>query len=83
MGRGVYRGGEDVLKLFQWLFGSSRSQPLPSPEAELSAARRARHDAYMAVRSAESRRDDRDLGRARMVLQEATTRELQAGRVTA
>lgn len=57
-----------------WLFGSSRSQPLIKAQAQRAAAR-------AAVIDAETRRDDRDLGRARMILQEATTRELQAGRV--
>lgn len=46
----------------------------------LAKAMRARREAYERAVDAERRGDDRDLGRARMMLQEATLAELRAAR---
>lgn len=48
-----------MLKLFQWLIGSSRSQPLTDPEAARSAAR-ARFEQAFAI---ELRRVDEERAR--------------------
>lgn len=58
---------------FLRLFRSAQSQPLED-------ARARRSEALRAVQDATERRDDRDLGRALMVLRQATHDELSAAR---
>lgn len=70
-----------IRAIREWLasyFGSSREFAHMSGTA-LDEAMARRAQAYARVRDAEQREDDRDLGRARMVLAQATHDELWAG----
>lgn len=60
----------------RWLFGSSRSQPLITAQAQRAAARQAYLDAW-------TRGDTRSMHHAELRLKRATLAELQAGRVAA
>lgn len=72
--------------MFRWIIRLFVSQSQPSAEtgahipSSPEVLRRLRAEALAKVQDAERRRDDRDLGRARMALQEATHAELRAAR---